>query len=257
MQHGSALGTTHFLALALLSGLAVVAAARRARGSRRAPPAGQTRHAWVRSVGFSRTFAREIEVAVDLALRCGDAMRSTLDTSPSLKDGEEGIDPVTATDIANENLVTTGLSSTFPQHAVIGEEAAAAAGRVPPIDQRVPTWVVDPIDGTSNFVHGLPLSCVSIGLCVGGKPALGVVYDPWRDELYVGVAAERKAFCNGEPIRPSARTRFDKAMVLTDNGYERSAAGIARISAATDALLSTKVVAKSSNPNPNPNFSVL
>ena len=62
------------------------------------------------------------------------------------------------------------------------------------------TWIVDPIDGTQNFCSNLPLSCVSIGLAVGGKSELGVVYDPYRDELFVGVASEGKAFVSGERL---------------------------------------------------------
>ena len=134
---------------------------------------------------------------------------------------------------------------------------------VPRVDPATPTWVVDPIDGTQNFVHALPLSCVSIGLCVGGAPTLGVVYDPYRDELFVGVAADAEgseggaggaggaggegvggawAYLNGERIRADgACLRLDKAVVCTDLGYERSAAGVERISNAQAALLRANV----------------
>ena len=61
-----------------------------------------------------------------------------------------GIDPVTKTDQENEVLVTEGLAKAFPTHAVIGEEAAAAAGCVPPLRSDIPTWIVDPIDGACN-----------------------------------------------------------------------------------------------------------
>jgi len=109
-------------------------------------------------------------------------------------------------------------------------------------------------------VHALPLSCVSIGLCVGGAPTLGVVYDPYRDELFVGVAADAEgseggaggaggegvggawAYLNGERIRADgACLRLDKAVVCTDLGYERSAAGVERISTAQAALLRANV----------------
>ena len=106
-------------------------------------------------------------------------------------------------------------------------------------------------------MHALPLSCVSIGLCVGGAPTLGVVYDPYRDELFVGVAADAEgseggaggegvggawAYLNGERIRADgACLRLDKAVVCTDLGYERSAAGVERISTAQAALLRANV----------------
>lgn len=198
--------------------------------------AARTNHRWVHAVGF-RSLRREIGVAVDVALRCGAAMRACRGAAPTFKDSDgTALDPVTATDQANEALVTETLAAAFPAHAVIGEEATAAAGAMPAIDPATPTWIVDPIDGTQNFVHGLPLSCVSIGLCVGGAPAMGVVYDPYRDELYVGVAAEA-AYCNGERLRPDNCTTLPKAMVLTDPAYERSHVGARRIAAATTALL--------------------
>ena len=131
-------------------------------------------------------------------------------------------------------------------------------------------------------MHALPLSCVSIGLCVGGAPTLGVVYDPYRDELFVGVAADAEgseggaggaggaggegvggawAYLNGERIRADgACLRLDKAVVCTDLGYERSAAGVERISNAQAALLRANVFAlrtlgstvRSPTPTPTP-----
>lgn len=73
---------------------------------------------------------------------------------------------MTATDPTNERLVEEGLRADFPSHAIVGEEQAALDGRVPGIDASVPTWFIDPVDGTQNFVHALLLSVVAIGLCV-------------------------------------------------------------------------------------------
>eukprot|EP00967_Tisochrysis_lutea_P127922 scaffold218269_cov39-Tisochrysis_lutea.AAC.2 len=204
-------------------------------------------------------YAGEARAAAEVALRCGAAMRSTLAVAhaATLKDGEGGgIDPVTQTDRDNEALVALELSARFPGYALVGEEAASAAGHIPSIDPATPTWVVDPIDGTQNFVHSLPLSCVSIGLAVNAKPVLGVVYDPYREELFVGVAelaadsgapgatGFRAAYLNGVPIRADASvTTLDKAIVGTDAGYERSPQGIARLAGAHAALLSQNVFA--------------
>lgn len=157
----------------------------------------------------------------------------------TLKDGEAGgIDPQTATDLSNERLVLSTLKETFPSHACIGEETVAAANNVmPKIDGATPTWIVDPIDGTQNFTTGLPLSVVSIGLCLHGKPALGVIYDPYRDELFVGISSEA-SYCNGVRMRAERSvTTLEKAMVLTDVGYERSAVGARRIAQCHEALL--------------------
>jgi|TARA_B110001469_G_C9357613_1_gene187700 3'-phosphoadenosine 5'-phosphosulfate (PAPS) 3'-phosphatase len=155
------------------------------------------RHSWVRTVSMDTGYAAEMQTATSLALRCGAAMAavsaSSLARTATLKDGEEGgIDPVTQTDVNNEQLVASALRRQFPRHAIVGEESTAVLGHsnpnpnpspnpdpspspspssspnqalgrgVPRIDPATPTWVVDPIDGTQNFVHALPLSCVSI-----------------------------------------------------------------------------------------------
>lgn len=147
-------------------------------------------------------------------------------------------------------LIANRLRASFPGHSVIGEEASAHDGRIPALGDE-PTWIVDPVDGTQNLVHGLPISAVSIGLCRGGVPVLGVVYDPHRDELFVA-AAGRGAFLNGRPIRvegdageegkgATAGTPLPCAMVLTDPGYERSCRGIDRLEGMYGALLRTNV----------------
>jgi len=147
-----------------------------------------------------------------------------------------GIDPQTATDVENERLVSEGLQKAFPDHGIIGEETAAAAGTLPTEEEIAarPTWIIDPIDGTQNFCHGLPESVVSIGLAINGLPELGVVYDPYRDEMYVAVAAEG-AFLNGRKLPrvdgERAPLSLDRAVVMSDLGYERSAQGSRRLAA--------------------------
>ncbi|MDP2437682.1 MAG: inositol monophosphatase family protein [archaeon] len=84
------------------------------------------------------------------------------------------IDLVTEVDKAVETLITRKIGERFPQHAILGEEAAAEQGHYTLGDE--PTWCIDPIDGTTNFVHHFPFSCVSIGLCVNKRSLLGVVY---------------------------------------------------------------------------------
>ena len=172
------------LAALSIAGVAVlIAAARSRRRSVRA-----LRHMrWVRAAGF-KTLQREMSVAVDLAIQCGEAMLATAGASATLKDGLKGIDPQTATDLANERLVLDTLRAAFPDHGLIGEETVAAAGKMPAIESR-PTWIVDPIDGTQNFCNGMPIAAVSIGLCIDGKPALGVIYDPYRGEHGITRAA--------------------------------------------------------------------
>lgn len=191
----------------------------------------QARRAQVLASRFTGAYRKEAYTMILLALKCGDAIRRCDEgrgASAHWKD-IDGIDPVTKTDQENEALVVEGLAAAFPDHAVIGEEAAAAAGAIPPLSSKTNTFIVDPIDGTQNFVHGAPLSAVSIGLCRRGEPVLGIVYDPHRDELFAGAHGEG-AFMNGERIFcDSSVESLTGALLVTDVGYERSFEGIEKM----------------------------
>src|SRR5436190_11017078 len=91
-------------------------------------------------------------------------------------------DFVTAADHAVEALIREQLQKAFPNDAVLGEEAGGEAGRN--------VWVVDPIDGTINFVHGVRYWCISIGFIASGERRIGVIYDPSLDELFWAVKGE-------------------------------------------------------------------
>lgn len=113
-------------------------------------------------------------------------------------------DLVSAADRAVEDLIRARLSSLFPEDAVVGEEAGGlAASRV---------WVVDPIDGTQNFLRGLPWFAVVLALMVEGRTELGVIYDPNTDELYTARRGGG-AFLNGEPIRVSRCAALTSAVI--------------------------------------------
>ena len=92
------------------------------------------RHGWVRTVSTGTGYAAEVQTAASLALRCGAAMTAvSAARAATLKDGEEGgIDPVTQTDMANEELVATALRRQFPTHAIVGEESTAVPGSPEP-----------------------------------------------------------------------------------------------------------------------------
>ncbi|HYG89082.1 MAG TPA: inositol monophosphatase family protein [Azospirillum sp.] len=113
-------------------------------------------------------------------------------------------DLVSVADRAVEELIRARLAALFPEDAVIGEEAGGlAASRV---------WVVDPIDGTQNFLRGLPWFCVVLALMVEGRTELGIIYDPNTDELYTARRGGG-AFLNGEPIRVSGCSELSRAVV--------------------------------------------
>lgn len=157
------------------------------------------------------------------------SQNSHIDLDISIK--TNSCDIATAIDTQNEDYISSKISSHFPTHAIIGEESVGS-GPIPPLSSTVPTWIIDPIDGTTNFVSGLPLCCVSIGLCIRGQPYMGVVYAPMTQELYVGVRG-RGAYRNGVRLSSSSssaerrkKKTLTEAVVCFEFGYERTEAGI-------------------------------
>jgi myo-inositol-1(or 4)-monophosphatase len=120
---------------------------------------------------------------------------------------------VTEIDKNAESLIIERLRRSFPDHDFLAEESGDHRGSS---DFR---WVIDPLDGTVNFTHGLPIFCVSIGLEHKGSVVLGVVYDPNLQELYT---AERGkgAYLNGEPIRVSKTDRLIESLIVTGFPYD-------------------------------------
>jgi len=124
------------------------------------------------------------------------------------------IDLVTEVDVAVERRFRALIAERFPDHQILAEEMGGAA--TPPDG---PCWIFDPIDGTSNFAHGLPIFCASLALEIDGVAEIAAVYDPTRKELFT---AERGggAFLNGRPLRVSSADRLIDAMLLTGFPYD-------------------------------------
>jgi myo-inositol-1(or 4)-monophosphatase len=135
-------------------------------------------------------------------------------------------DVVTEFDLASERLIVGGILDARPNDGIIGEEGTATAG-TSGID-----WLVDPIDGTNNFLYGLPGWAVSIAAATPDGTEVGVVYVPSADELFTAVKGGG-ALLDGSPIRCSATTDLALALVATGFSYlpERRAAQAARVAA--------------------------
>jgi myo-inositol-1(or 4)-monophosphatase len=128
------------------------------------------------------------------------------------------IDLVTVADLEVERAFRELIGERFPSHVVLGEEAPAGseAGEAPSAPRY--RWIIDPIDGTTNFAHGLACFCVSIALEVDGRLEVGVVYDPMADELF---AAERGegARLNGARLQVSGQALLIDALLVTGFPY--------------------------------------
>ncbi|KAL6520489.1 vacuolar transporter chaperone [Orobanche hederae] len=158
-----------------------------------------------------------LAVAMDAARKAGEIIRSGF-YETKLVEHKGQVDLVTETDKACEELIFSLLKQQYPDHKFIGEETTAACGASELTDE--PTWIVDPLDGTTNFVHGFPFVCVSIGLTIGRIPAVGVVYNPIMDELFTAVCG-KGAHLNGRPIKASSETELVKSLLATEAGIKR------------------------------------
>jgi myo-inositol-1(or 4)-monophosphatase len=155
----------------------------------------------------------ERDLAIELARAAGERLRGALAGPRSIAYKGSPTNLVTEMDAQAEALIVDGLLTAFPADAILAEERGAQAGRS---GRR---WIVDPLDGTTNYAHGVPLYAVSIALEVEGRVRLGVVYDPSQRELFV---AERGggAACNEVPLAVSSTTTLDAALLATGFPYD-------------------------------------
>ncbi len=159
--------------------------------------------------------SRALGVAMDAARNAGDVLARIIGQSRTvLFKGER--DLVTDADRASEQIILSALRAEFPNHAIHAEEHGRIEGRGP---GNACEWFVDPLDGTTNYAHGLPFFSVSIGLCVDGMPAVGVVYSPLIGELFSGQLG-RGAFLNGTRVSVSRTSSILHALVATGFPYD-------------------------------------
>lgn len=123
------------------------------------------------------------------------------------------IDLVTEIDHASEEFLINEISLLFPGHSFLAEESGASQGQTEHL------WIIDPLDGTVNYAHGVPLFCVSIAYSYRGEVKLGAVYDPLRDELFT---AERGkgAWLNGHPLKVSSANELIQSLLVTGFAYD-------------------------------------
>jgi myo-inositol-1(or 4)-monophosphatase len=156
-----------------------------------------------------------LNIAIKAARRAGQIInRASMDVS-TLKVGvKQQSDFVTEVDRAAENAIIEVLREAYPQHGILAEESGLA-GTKPDAEYQ---WIIDPLDGTTNFIHGLPQYAVSIGLAHKGVMTQAVVYDPNRNELFTATKGAG-AFLNDKRIRVSKRAKLDEALIGTGFPY--------------------------------------
>ncbi|PRP83701.1 inositol-phosphate phosphatase [Planoprotostelium fungivorum] len=170
-----------------------------------------------------------LDFAIELAREAGVNIRAAM-VRPKNIEYKGLIDMVTNTDKEVEGRIISKIKEKYPSHKILAEESYTpqtaetnTTGSQYIFDDQ-PTWVVDPIDGTTNFVHGYIFVCISIALCINKKPIIGVVYNPILDELYTATKGGG-AFLNGQSINVSKTTSVTHSVVSTNYGYDRTSEG--------------------------------
>jgi myo-inositol-1(or 4)-monophosphatase len=159
--------------------------------------------------------------AAEIAREAGKILMEGLGTRPAVGYKSEDINLVTEYDKRSEALIVERLAAAFPADRIVAEEGTTAAGD--PSDagaQRI--WYVDPLDGTTNFAHGLPIFSVSIGLTENRRPLLGIVEAPALGWSFAGTTTGGGSTLNGKPIAPSATERLKAALLVTGFPYARN-----------------------------------
>lgn len=168
-------------------------------------------------------FTAFLSTAVEAAKLAGEMISKNFHLQDKVVDSKGQVDLVTETDKACEKIIFQRLQQKYPDHQFIGEETSAANGTADLTD--APTWIIDPLDGTTNFVHRFPFVCVSIALTIGKIPTVGVVYNPILGELFTAIRG-RGSFLNATPISSSSQSEMIKALLATGFGTKRDKATV-------------------------------
>jgi myo-inositol-1(or 4)-monophosphatase len=158
------------------------------------------------------------QIASEIARDAGRVLLEGWGTRPAIGFKSEDINLVTEYDKRSEALIVARLAAAFPADRIVAEEGTTVAGE----GGALRVWYVDPLDGTTNFAHGLPIFSVSIGLSVNRRPVLGVVEAPAVGWSFSGTITGGGSTLNGKPIAPSRVDRLASALLVTGFPYARN-----------------------------------
>ena len=150
--------------------------------------------------------------AVDLARKSGALLKEKFNQKHEIN-YKGDINLVTDADKMSEDLIIAAINREFPDHGILSEESPmiTGAGKL--------RWIIDPLDGTTNYAHGYPVFCVSIALENEGEIILGVVYDPMREEMFVAVRG-KGAYLNDKRLAVSRADNISKSLLATGFPYD-------------------------------------
>ncbi len=200
-----------------------------ASGRRAKPPAAQSQRAVARQRSLKRParpgpsrgraapesdpqqLEARLTLAIDLARQAGEILRKG--RGRAIQANHKGVDNlVTEYDLRSDRMITEALHQAFPEDAILSEESGASgSGRL--------CWMIDPLDGTTNFAHGLPFFAVSLACVRGHAPLLAVVFDPGRDELF-SASVGNGCWLNGKPLHVSQNHALEQCLLVTGFPYD-------------------------------------
>ena len=157
-------------------------------------------------------YKKEIKFAKETAVKAGAILRKGMNNRRRVN-FKGRVDLVTEYDLKSEKFITGEIARVFPHHSILAEEGGETQ------KQSSYLWIIDPLDGTTNFAHDYPAFCVSIGLEVDGQMVLGTAYDPVQDELFHAVKG-KGAFCNKRRIHVSSQIRLNRSLLGTGFPYD-------------------------------------
>lgn len=175
-----------------------------ARGDHGAPAPGANK---------KETMAKFIDIALAAARAGGKVLQDLLPADRAITFKQSGIDLVTDADRQAEEAIVTCIRSHCPDDTILSEERGAEMGRSPY------RWIVDPLDGTTNYTHRFPIYCVSVAVEAGGEVLAGAVYDPTRDEMFAAQRG-RGARLNGHRLHVSTESDLEAALLATGFPYD-------------------------------------
>lgn len=180
----------------------------------------------------------DVPGVADSAARAGarELLRHWRNLDPDQIDEKARNDLVTVADREAEAAVIAVIRDRFPDHAILSEESGWTAR-----NDDAPTWIVDPLDGTTNFVHGLPQFAVSVAVAVRGTVEAGVILDPIRDDVFAATRGAGATW-NGRPCHVSGRSGLDGALLATGFPFRAHALLDAYLAIFRDVFLRAKAI---------------
>ncbi|KAL6264733.1 hypothetical protein P5V15_004831 [Pogonomyrmex californicus] len=154
---------------------------------------------------------------LNLTVESGKVIHDAFQGSKKVETKAGDWDLVTQYDRKVEAILIDNLAKRFPTHKFIAEETASRSNFLPELTD-TPTWIIDPIDGTTNFVHSFPYTCISIALAVNKELEIGIVYNPILKQLFTARRGHG-AFLNGKPIKSSSVEELKHSLLCLETSY--------------------------------------